>query len=83
MKESSRATIAYIAGRVVNNSNSSSVYDYNGAGHISISGKIDNSRINIYNYDKGCHFSGNGNNSKILVQTAVNSNNSKLLFTAD
>lgn len=34
MKDSSRATIAYIAGRVVNNSNSSSVYDYNGAGHL-------------------------------------------------
>ena len=64
MKESNRATIAYITGRIINNSNSSSVYDHNRSGYINFSGKIDDSSIDIYNYDKSCYFSGNGNNFK-------------------
>ena len=67
MKDSSRATIAYIAGRVINNSKSSSVYDYSKSKHINISGEINTKQVNVYNYEKGCHFSGNRSRSNYSI----------------
>ena len=52
MKDSNRATIAYIAGRLISESKSSSIYDYGRGKYVNISGKIEDSKVNIYNYEK-------------------------------
>lgn len=59
MKQNSRASIAYIAARIISHKRASSVYDYSLSRHLSIDGSIDNN-INVYDYVQGCHISGSG-----------------------
>jgi hypothetical protein len=67
MRPNTRACIAYIAGRLVTGRNASSVYDYSQSKHILVSGTVEESRIQIYDYDRGCHFSGNRNGEKFSL----------------
>lgn len=67
MTDSNRATIAYIVGRIVRTNNCSAVYDYKKSRYINMSGKVSNNRINIYNYDKCCYFSGSRISSKYNI----------------
>ena len=57
----SRACVAYIAASLCG-ARGSSVYDYSQSKHISISGSSGPSRVNIYDYDRGCHVSGSPEN---------------------
>jgi hypothetical protein len=67
MNPNIRACIAYIAGCLVSRQNASSVYDYVQSKHILISGTIDESKIEIYDHDRGCHFSGNKSGNKFSL----------------
>lgn len=58
MDSASRACVAYVAGRVVVGKNSSHIYDYDRSRHVSIGGTIDGKQVSVYDYDRGCHFSG-------------------------
>ena len=58
MHPNTRACIAYVAGKLISGSGSSSVYDYSRSRHISISGSVDASHVGVYDHDRGCHFSG-------------------------
>lgn len=57
MNSNTRACIAYITGSL-HGRNASSVYDYSQSRHISVSGTVSESSINVYDYDRGCHISG-------------------------
>jgi hypothetical protein len=59
MHPNTRACVAYIAGKLITGSGSSSVYDYSQSRHINISGTVDVSHVGVYDHNRGCHFSGN------------------------
>jgi len=58
MHPNTRACIAYVAGSLVNGSAGSAVYDYSQSKHLSIGGSVTANHVNIYDHDRGCHFSG-------------------------
>ncbi|MYB93620.1 hypothetical protein F4054_02205 [Candidatus Poribacteria bacterium] len=59
MNTNSRACVADIARAINSGSTSQSIYDYSQGKHISISGSVSNSSINIFDHDRRCHLSGN------------------------
>lgn len=61
MKDYTRAAIAYIAGRIISGTNSSSIYDYSKSTYINISGSIERNTVNVYDYSQSCHISGTYN----------------------
>jgi len=61
MNQNTRACVAYIAASL-NGASGSAVYDYSQSKHISISGSADTNNVNIYDYDRGCHVSGEPSN---------------------
>jgi len=65
MKNSQRASIAYIAGKLISSKKRTSVYDYSQSKHIMFSGSITSSKVAIYEHDRGCHIKGSGNNGKL------------------
>lgn len=58
MHPNSRACVAYVAAALISERQASSVYDYSRSRQISISGSVDELQVAIYDYDRGCHFSG-------------------------
>ena len=67
MRPNTRACIAYVAVRLVTGRNALSVYDYSQSKHILVSGTVEESRIQIYDHDRGCEFSGNRNGDKFSL----------------
>jgi len=53
-----RACIAYVSSALINGRGGSAVYDYSKSKYISISGSVNQSQVSVYDYDRGCHFSG-------------------------
>ncbi|MBY0411557.1 MAG: hypothetical protein K2Q97_15885 [Burkholderiaceae bacterium] len=62
MNHSLRACIANIAARLTGHSTNSAVYCYTQGKHISVSGTVTSSAVNIYDYDRGAHVSGSPTN---------------------
>jgi len=60
MEPNTRACIAATAGRLISGLDSSWVYDHSRSKHISIGGNIFDGCIQLYDYDRQCHFSGSG-----------------------
>lgn len=58
MHPNTRVCVVYVAGALINGKNGSAVYDYSQSKHISISGSVTQSNVNVYDHDCGCHFSG-------------------------
>lgn len=71
MRTSTRLTTAYIAARLITGKDAGSVYDYSASRHISISGEVTSSRVNVYNHDVGKHFSGDFNGDKFSFISPV------------
>ena len=61
MHPNTRACVAYTAAKLISGQGSSSVYDYSQSRHIRIGGSVNRSHVSIYDYDRGCHFSGSIN----------------------
>lgn len=63
MHLNTRALIATLVITLVNEEkNSRTVYDYTQCRHIRISGVAESGVVNLYDHDRGCHFSGPLNN---------------------
>lgn len=58
MNPNTRACVAYVAGKTSTGSGSSHVYDYSQSRHVSVSGSVTGRCVSVYDYDRGCHFSG-------------------------
>lgn len=58
MHPNTRACVAFVAAKLISGGGSSSVYDYSQSRHISIGGSVDQDQVAVYDYDRGCHFSG-------------------------
>lgn len=59
MHPNTRALIAVTAARLVaGGGNAGAVYDFSQSRHIQVSGSVSNSSVSLYDYDRGCHFSG-------------------------
>ena len=61
MNSGTRACIAYIAAEL-NGSNSSSVFDYEQSKYINISGDVNSTNVNIFDYGRGCYVTGSPSN---------------------
>jgi hypothetical protein len=57
MNPNTRACVAYVAGKLISGSSSTSVYDHARSRHIRFSGSVAGSHVRIYDHDRGCHFS--------------------------
>jgi hypothetical protein len=61
MHPNTRALVAAAAARLaVGGGNAGAIYDYSQSRHIQISGSASDGNISLYDYDRGCHFSGSG-----------------------
>lgn len=79
MIPNTRACIAYVSAKLISRSSASSVYDYSQSRYINISGSVSRSSINIYDYDRGCHFGGSSENlydygQRAHVSLSINGN---------
>ncbi len=61
MNSNQRACIAGIANAIINNKRINSVYSYEMKAYISVSGTVNGSNVNIFDYSRSCHISGCGN----------------------
>lgn len=76
MTDITRRAVSYIAGRIVSNVISSSIYDFQKSKHYFFSGQVENSQVSIYDHEEQCHISGNlpsiyhfGNGNYITINT--------------
>ena len=61
MNPNTRACVAFVAGRLISGQAASSVYDYSQSKYVSIDGNVKSNNVDVYDYDRGCHFGGSGN----------------------
>jgi hypothetical protein len=53
-----RACIAYVVAALVSGRKGNGIYDYAQSRRISISGSVSSSKVRVYDYDRGCYFTG-------------------------
>src|SRR5260370_24568435 len=53
-----KASIAYVAGRLLSGKETTSIYDYSQSKHILFSGTVNQQAVNVYDHARGCHFGG-------------------------
>jgi hypothetical protein len=62
MNASLRACIANIAAQLAGQNTSGTVYDHTQNKHVSVSGSVTGTSVNLYDHDRGCHVSGSPSN---------------------
>ncbi|MFM0160678.1 hypothetical protein [Paraburkholderia sediminicola] len=58
MNPGTRVCIAYVAGRIISGRKRGHIYDFGRSKFILFSGSVDDKKANVYDHDRGCHFSG-------------------------
>lgn len=64
MEPGLRASIAYVAGRLVAGRDAAGVYDYGRSRFVSLRGLLDEREINVYDQERGCFLHGNVHGSR-------------------
>lgn len=75
MQNHTRRAVAYIAGRLISQEPSATVYDYSSFKYFSFGGDVSISLIAIFDYDKQCQVSGLGSPDSINLYHFGNKNN--------
>jgi hypothetical protein len=83
MGPNTRALVAATAARLVSgDGNVNAVFDYSESRYVQISGSVRRGHVALYDYDRGCHFSGSsgslydyGRSSHVSIQINGNSFN--------
>ncbi len=73
MNAASRSCVAYVAARLSNGRNASSVYDFDRSKHISFTGTVTDTNVNVYDFDRSCFITGHGNNGTYTLYDYGNS----------
>src|ERR1700694_131403 len=73
MNAAARSSVAYIAARLADKRNASSIYDYDRGTYVSITGTVTDSNVNVYDFDRGCFITGHGNNGAYTLYDYGNS----------
>lgn len=73
MKPHTKRAVAYIAGRLISDNKSSSIYDYSQSQHFNFSSWVCSDRVSTYDYAIGCHISGNGSSGSFSIYHYGNS----------
>ena len=58
MNPSARASIAYVAARVITGKDSGHIYDYSQTKYINIAGSVGGKSVSVFDYSRKCYFSG-------------------------
>lgn len=65
MENAARRRIAYVVGSLAKSkSNVGAIYDYQDGTHYSMSGRVDNGSVSIFDYTTSSHLSGTGSNGR-------------------
>lgn len=64
MKQNQRAVVAGIAAALINGGRIRNIYSYELSKYIFLSGSVDKRHINVYDYSRSCHVSGNSSDGK-------------------
>lgn len=67
MKLSEQRVIAYIAGRLISKLPANSVYDYQKGKYTFVDGTVNKRTVEIFDYDQGCHISGESSGSEFSL----------------
>lgn len=73
MNLESRSSMAYIAARLSDGRNASSIYDYDRAQSISITGTVTDTNVNVYDFARSSYITGHGNNGRYSLYDYGNS----------
>lgn len=63
MKKHTQRAVVYIAGKLISQSSSSSIYSFKDSKFFSIEGTVTKANISIYDYELKCYVSGNGSSN--------------------
>lgn len=66
MEDSTRARVASVLGAVVRDGKVSSVYDHSAGDHRSTTTRVENGKVQGYDYSTGSHFAGSNNSGTRL-----------------
>ena len=58
MEVSTRACVAYVAGRAIGGGSGSHVYDHSQSRHYTVGEEVKGMNVNVYDYERRCNFSG-------------------------
>ena len=64
MKANQRAAVAGIIMALINDNQIRTVYSYELASHISLSGTVKKNQVKVYDYSRSCHITGNSNDGR-------------------
>lgn len=65
VKPNTQACIAAAAGWLISGKNGTSVFDYSQSKHISIGGNVTANNVQLFDYDRQCHFSGSVSSNSV------------------
>ena len=73
MSSFTRRAVSIISASLIEQKDYSSIYDYDESSYFNFSCKISQDNVNVYDYEKNCYISGNGNSNSYSLYHYGNS----------